>query len=62
MGIDFEDKAFFDIVMHMSHKYDFTYPDDKLIELAKRMKVIVDDKAQYPNWSQRDDIKAPLKV
>nr|WP_241956914.1 DUF3387 domain-containing protein [Photobacterium sp. NCIMB 13483] len=38
MGIDFEDKAFFDIVMHMSHKYDFIYPDDKLIELAKRMK------------------------
>ena len=48
--------------MHMLQKYDVTYPDDKLLELVKRMKVIVDDKAQYPDWSQRDDIKASLKV
>lgn len=62
LGIDFEEKAFFDILVYMSQKYDFTYPDDKLLELAKRMKVIVDDKAKYPDWSQRDDIKASLKV
>lgn len=62
LGIDFEEKAFFDILVYMSQKYDFTYPDEKLLELAKRMKVIVDDKAQYPDWSQRDDIKASLKV
>ncbi|MUH94996.1 HsdR family type I site-specific deoxyribonuclease [Aliivibrio fischeri] len=62
LGIDFEEKAFLDILVYMSQKYDFTYPDEKLLELAKRMKVIVDDKAQYPDWSQRDDIKASLKV
>ncbi|MGF1792895.1 HsdR family type I site-specific deoxyribonuclease [Photobacterium profundum] len=62
LGIDFEEKAFFDILAYMSQKYDFTYPNEKLLELAKRMKVIVDDKAQYPDWSQRDDIKASLKV
>ncbi|VXC73792.1 hypothetical protein YERSI8AC_170033 [Enterobacterales bacterium 8AC] len=28
----------------------------------KEMKVIVDDSAQYPDWSNRDDIKAKLKV
>ncbi len=26
------------------------------------MKVIVDDKARYTDWSRRDDIKAALKV
>ncbi len=62
LGIDFEEKAFLEILVYMSQKYDFTYPNEKLLELAKRMKVIVDDKAQYPDWSQRDDIKASLKV
>ena len=31
-------------------------------ELAKEMKIIVDNQAQYPDWSHRDDIKAALKV
>ena len=26
------------------------------------IKIIVDDKAKYTDWSQRDDIKAELKV
>lgn len=44
----------------MCQKYDFTY--DEMLALAKEMKVIVDDSAQYPDWSNRDDIKAKLKV
>ena len=43
-------------------KYDFTYPEEKLVELAKVVKQIVDVKAKYTDWSQRDDIKAELKV
>lgn len=43
-------------------KYDFTYPEDKRIELSKAVKAIVDDKAKYTNWNHRDDIKAELKV
>ena len=62
IGIDMEEKAFLDILAHMCEKYDFTYDDDKMLELAKEMKVIVDDSAQYPDWSNRDDIKAKLKV
>lgn len=46
----------------MAAKYDFTYPEDKLIALAKAVKLIVDDKAKYTDWSQRGDIKAELKV
>ncbi len=62
LGIDFEEKAFYDILKALTIKYDFQYPEDKLLDLAKRVKVIVDDKAKYTDWSQRDDIKAELKV
>jgi type I restriction enzyme, R subunit len=62
IGIDMEEKAFLDILAHMCVKYDFTYDDEKMLALAKEMKVIVDDSAQYPDWSNRDDIKAKLKV
>jgi type I restriction enzyme R subunit len=62
MGIDFEEKAFYDILKTLAHKYDFTYPEEKLITLAKEVKTVVDDKAKYTDWSQRDDIKAELKV
>lgn len=62
MGINFEEKAFYDILLALAAKYDFNYPDDKLLELAKAVKEVVDDKAKYTDWSQRDDIKAELKV
>ncbi|WP_369922629.1 type I restriction enzyme endonuclease domain-containing protein [Marinomonas polaris] len=62
LGIDLEEKAFFDILEHMQKKYDFTYDADKMLELAKAMKVIVDNVAKYPDFAKRDDIKATLKV
>ena len=57
MGIDFEEKAFYDILKVLAHKYDFEYPEDKLIHLAKEVKTVVEDKAKYTDWSKRDDIK-----
>lgn len=62
MGIDFEEKAFYDILKALATKYDFSYPEDKLIDLAQQVKSVVDDKAKYTDWSVRDDIKAELKV
>lgn len=62
MGIDFEEKAFYDILKSVSKKYEFEYPDDKMIELSKRIKVIVDDQSKYTDWASRDDIKANLQV
>ena len=62
MGIDYEEKAFYDILKAVARKYEFEYPDDKMIELSKRIKIIVDDKAKYTDWSTRDDIKANLQV
>ena len=62
LGIDFEEKSFYDILKKLALDYNFTYPEDKLIALAKAVKSIVDDKAKYTDWSERDDIKAELKV
>jgi type I restriction enzyme R subunit len=62
LGIDLEEKSFYDILKELAHKYDFDYPEDKLLHLAKEVKKVVDDKAKYTDWSQRNDIKAELKV
>ncbi len=62
LGIDFEEKAFYDILKELCKKYDFTYPDDRMIALAKAVKVIVDNQAKFPDWNKRDDIKSALKV
>ena len=62
LGIDFEEKAFYDILKSLCAKYEFDYPEDKLLNLAKEVKIVVDDKAKYTDWNQRPDIKADLKV
>ncbi len=62
LGIDFEEKAFYDILKALTVKYDFEYPEDKLLALSKAVKAVVDDKARYTDWSKRDDIKAELKA
>ena len=43
-------------------KYDFTYPEDKLITLAKSVKELVDEQARFPDWNKRNDIKSAHKV
>lgn len=62
VGIDLEEKSFYDILKALAKKYDFEYPDEKLISLSKKVKKVVDDKAKYADWNKRDDIKAELKV
>jgi len=62
LGIDLEEKAFYDILKDLARKYDFEYPEDKLLALSKEVKALVDDKAKYTDWNQREDIKAELKV
>jgi type I restriction enzyme R subunit len=62
MGIDIEEKSFYDILKALTIKYEFEYPDGKLIDLAKGVKDIVEDKAKYPAWDTREDIRAGLRA
>ena len=60
--VNIEVKAFYDILKELAMKYNFDYPEEKLVPLSKEVKAIVDDQAQFPDWSNRTDIKAALKV
>mgnify|MGYP003677053139 FL=1 len=62
LGIDLEEKAFYDILKALTIKYDFSYPEDEMLILAKAVKEVVEDKVKYTDWNHRDDIKAELKV
>ena len=61
IGITFEEKAFYDILKAIQEKYGFEYSNEKLIDLAKKVKIIVDDKSKYTDWSSKNDIKASLQ-
>jgi len=62
LGIDLEEKAFHDILLSLARKYDFSYPQEQMLELARAVKALVDDKARYTDWNRREDIRAELKV
>lgn len=62
LGISYEEKAFFDILIAVAKQFTFDYPEDKAKELAKEIKNIVDDKSKYTDWANRDDIKSELKM
>ena len=62
LGITYEEKAFYDILIAVAKQFGFDYPEDKAKVLASEIKKIVDDKSKYTDWAKRDDIKAELKM
>lgn len=62
LGITFEEKAFYDILVKVRDDHKFQFADEKCIVLAKKIKELVDDKAQFADWSTRDDIKNELNM
>lgn len=62
LGITYEEKVFYDILIKVRDDHDFEYEDKKCIELAKAIKELVDDKSQYADWASREDIKSQLNM
>ena len=62
LGIDYEEKAFFDILTSVADKYGFTFPEDKNIQLAKSIHDKIKDNTKYSDWFNRADIKAAMQV
>ena len=62
LGITYEEKAFYDILKEIAHKFGFEYPEDKLLMLSAAVKKMVDDKSKYTDWANRSDIKAELQM
>lgn len=61
-GIDFQLKAFYDILEFVQKKHGFEFDQNKMWELAKEIKQIVENTTKYPAWKEREDLKAQLKM
>ena len=76
VGLTFEEKAFYDILMALRDEYNFEYGADKVIDgitvndkckaLAKKIKEIIDTKSSFADWLNnqivRDQLKFDIKV
>ncbi|MDR0832382.1 MAG: HsdR family type I site-specific deoxyribonuclease [Bacillales bacterium] len=60
LGITFQEKAFFDILIKVRDDHKFDYDDKKCLKLAKEIKKLVDDKSKYADFTTRDDTKNEL--
>ena len=76
VGLTFEEKAFYDILMTLRDQYNFEYGTDKVVDgvsvndkcksLAKKIKEIIDTKSSFADWLNnqivRDQLKFDIKV
>jgi len=62
LGITYEEKAFYDILVKVRDEHKFKYEDDKCLVLAKKIRELVDEKSMFADWSSRDDIKNQLNM
>lgn len=71
MGLTFEEKAFYDILLLLRDKYDFEYGQDvitdgvlinrKCKELAQKIKEIIDTKSSFADWLNNQNVRSQLK-
>lgn len=76
IGLTFEEKAFYDILMALRDEYNFEYGEDRDVNgvsvndkckaLAKKIKEIIDTKSSFADWLNnqivRDQLKFDIKV
>lgn len=62
LGISYEVKAFYDVLVDVEKKYEFDFPDDKNMELAKKIFDLVQEKEKYSGWLDRTDARAELQM
>ena len=70
LGLTFEEKAFYDILMHLRDKYNFEYGEDKKVGgliinekcklLAKKIKELIDVESTFTDWLNNTNVKAEL--
>ena len=60
LGISFEEKAFFDVMVSVRDTHQFEYPEERCIELAKKIKLLVDDMTIYADFINNNNLKSKL--
>ncbi|MCQ2200305.1 MAG: type I restriction endonuclease subunit R [Paludibacteraceae bacterium] len=61
LGIDYEEKAFYDILKAVRDERGFEYEDAKMVEMAKAMKAMIADKSHFTDCFKRSDIMAEMQ-
>ena len=72
IGLTFEEKAFYDILIALRDQYNFEYGIDKEIDgvvvndkcksLAKKVKEIIDTKSSFADWLNNQNVRNQLKL
>ena len=72
MGLTFEEKAFYDILIALRDQYNFEYGTDKEVNgiiindkckaLAKKVKEIIDTKSSFSDWLNNQNVRNQLKL
>ena len=62
LGITYEEKIFYDILVKVRDDHRFEYAETQCIILAREIKKLVDDKSKYTDWATREDIKNELNM
>lgn len=72
IGLTFEEKAFYDILIALRNQYNFEYGEDKEIDgvvvndkckvLAQKVKEIIDTKSSYADWLNNQNVRDQLKL
>ena len=62
LGITFEEKVFYDILRDIRDKHKFEYADEKCIELARKIKALIDDSSVYADWLNNNNIRSQLNI
>ena len=60
LGISFEEKAFYDVLVKMRDEKGFIYTDERCKELAKKIKTLVDGSTVYADFLNNTNLKSKL--
>lgn len=71
IGLTFEEKAFYDILLHLKDKYNFEFGEDKIVDgtvindkiksLSRKIREILDAKSSFADWLNNTRVREQLK-
>ena len=71
IGLTFEEKAFYDILLHLKDKYNFEFGEDKIVDgtvvndkiksLSCKIREILDAKSSFADWLNNTRVREQLK-
>jgi type I restriction enzyme R subunit len=70
LGLTFEEKAFYDILIHLRDKYNFDFGEDKKVgnliindkckQLSHKIKELIDVQSSFTDWLNNTNVRAEL--